>query len=85
MKYICKLIIQGLSLLAYIINTLSFSSHCHSRKHSSSAMSRIREVWVPNLEAEMRNIRDMIDQYPYVAIVRHIVCYFFQMDTHDVN
>ncbi|KAJ8593664.1 CAF1-domain-containing protein [Rhizopogon salebrosus TDB-379] len=31
-------------------------------------MSRIREVWVPNLEAEMRNIRDMIDQYPYVAI-----------------
>lgn len=40
---------------------------------------------MPNLEAEMRNIRDMIDQYPYVAIVRHIVCYFLQMDTDDVN
>ena len=32
-------------------------------------MSRIREVWLPNLEAEMRNIREMIDQYPYVAMV----------------
>ncbi|KAF8843215.1 CAF1-domain-containing protein [Paxillus ammoniavirescens] len=31
-------------------------------------MSRIREVWAPNLEAEMRNIRDMIDQYPFVAM-----------------
>ncbi|KAG1834231.1 ribonuclease H-like domain-containing protein [Suillus variegatus] len=31
-------------------------------------MSRIREVWAPNLEAEMRNIRDLIDEYPYVAI-----------------
>ena len=32
-------------------------------------MSRIREVWAPNLDAEMRNIRDLIDQYPYVAMV----------------
>ena len=33
------------------------------------SMSRIREVWAPNLEAEMRNIREMIDQYPFVAMV----------------
>ena len=33
-------------------------------------MSPIREVWAPNLELEMRNIRDLIDDYPYVALVR---------------
>ncbi|KAN0127319.1 CAF1 domain containing protein [Lactarius tabidus] len=31
-------------------------------------MSPIREVWAPNLELEMRNIRDLIDDYPYVAL-----------------
>lgn len=32
-------------------------------------MSRIQEVWAPNLEAEMRVIRDLIEKYPYVAMV----------------
>lgn len=31
-------------------------------------MSRIQEVWAPNLEAEMRVIRDLIEKYPYVAM-----------------
>lgn len=59
--------------------------HCHhhlppafarSVDHPSSSlqplpapMSRIQEVWGPNLEAEMRVIRDLIEKYPYVAMV----------------
>ena len=34
-----------------------------------ASMSRIKEVWAPNLEAEMRIIRDLIEKYPYVAMV----------------
>ena len=33
-------------------------------------MSRIRDVWAPNLETEMANIRDLIEEYPYIAMVR---------------
>ncbi|PFH53343.1 hypothetical protein AMATHDRAFT_55249 [Amanita thiersii Skay4041] len=31
-------------------------------------MSRIREVWAPHLEREMRNIRDLVERYPYIAM-----------------
>ncbi|KAJ7600810.1 ribonuclease H-like domain-containing protein [Mycena floridula] len=30
-------------------------------------MSRIREVWAVNMEAEMRNIRDLIETHPFIA------------------
>ncbi|KAJ3507045.1 hypothetical protein NLJ89_g6524 [Agrocybe chaxingu] len=33
-------------------------------------MARIREVWATNLEAEMRAIRDLIDDYPYIAMAQ---------------
>jgi len=32
----------------------------------------IRDVWSANLEAEMENIRVLIDNYPFVALVRRI-------------
>ncbi|KAF5340696.1 hypothetical protein D9611_007412 [Ephemerocybe angulata] len=31
-------------------------------------MARIRDVWAPNLDIEMRNIRDAIERYPYIAM-----------------
>ncbi|KAJ8487684.1 hypothetical protein ONZ45_g14237 [Pleurotus djamor] len=31
-------------------------------------MTRITEVWASNLEQEMRNIRDTIESYPYIAM-----------------
>lgn len=31
-------------------------------------MARIRDVWAPNLEIEMRNIREAIDKYSYVSM-----------------
>ena len=37
----------------------------------------IRDVWSANLEAEMENIRGLIDNYPFIAMVRrfHILFY----------
>lgn len=36
----------------------------------SQAKSRIREVWKHNLHEEMATLRDLVDKYPYIAMVR---------------
>lgn len=35
----------------------------------SQAKGRIREVWKHNLHEEMKVLRDLVDKYPYVAMV----------------
>jgi hypothetical protein len=34
---------------------------------------RIRDVWAQNLEAEMRIIRELVDDYPMIALVRPVL------------
>lgn len=36
----------------------------------NQAKGRIREVWKHNLHEEMKVLRDLVDHYPYVAMVR---------------
>jgi CCR4-NOT transcription complex subunit 7/8 len=36
----------------------------------NQAKGRIREVWKHNLHEEMKVLRDLVDKYPYVAMVR---------------
>jgi hypothetical protein len=36
----------------------------------------IRDVWESNLEEEMEKIREIIDKYPYVAMVKKTPCFF---------
>ena len=35
----------------------------------------IREVWAHNLDAEMKNIREVVETYPYVAMVCSVCGY----------
>lgn len=42
----------------------------HPIRNANQAKGRIREVWKHNLHEEMAVLRDMVDKYPYVAMVR---------------
>lgn len=39
----------------------------------NQAKGRIREVWKHNLHEEMKVLRDLVDHYPYVAMVRILI------------
>lgn len=36
----------------------------------ASMRSRIRDVWRPNLHQEMRILRELVERYPYISMVR---------------
>jgi hypothetical protein len=46
------------------------SRHRRRRSRKTAMVTRIKEVWAENLEDEMTNIRDAIQKYPFVAMVR---------------
>lgn len=46
----------------------------------------IKEVWADNLEEEMAYLRDLVEDYPYLAMVRFFSFSFpFQLDQQHVN
>jgi len=45
-------------------------SHVLEHQTRGQGKGRIREVWKHNLHEEMAVIRDLVDKYPYIAMVR---------------
>jgi CCR4-NOT transcription complex subunit 7/8 len=37
----------------------------------------IKEVWAENLEEEMAYLRDLVEEYPYLAMVPNLSIFFF--------
>jgi hypothetical protein len=46
-----------------------YSFACKAPQVRPDMANQIREVWAENLEMEMVNLRDMVERYPYVAMV----------------
>jgi CCR4-NOT transcription complex subunit 7/8 len=42
----------------------------HSTRQGGASKGRIRDVWKHNLTEEMAVLRELVDDYPYVAMVR---------------
>ena len=50
----------------------------HPNLRQQPNKGRIREVWKHNLHEEMAALRDLVDAYPYIAMVSdptHLLCY----------
>jgi CCR4-NOT transcription complex subunit 7/8 len=47
------------------------AGHGTPNEHPSRSQTkgRIREVWKHNLHEEMAKLRDLVDKYPYIAMV----------------
>ena len=41
-----------------------------ARQENTDLEEHICEVWAHNLEEEMNRIRDIVEKYPYIAMVR---------------
>jgi len=41
----------------------------------ASESKYIREVWSENLEEEMSTLRDLVERYPYLAMVSYVVAW----------
>lgn len=46
---------------------------------------RIREVWKHNLHEEMAVLRDLVDKYPYIAMVCYCICWPSVLDRRSRN
>ena len=42
-------------------------------RRMNNGESRIRNVWAHNLKQEMKALRDLVEEYPYIAMVRPLI------------
>lgn len=68
------IISPSLCLARFVVKLLLVQPQEGSEKYRTSdgRLVEIRNVWADNVEAEMRVIRELVERYPYVAMVRHL-------------